>query len=104
MSELPLEEVADVEAAASRCAGKVLQEHGVPMVLALEDVTSGADADGPGPAGPAGGTEAYGRVLADRLAAYRAVLSPAAPGDAYWPVHDALVVVADAHGPDAARR
>ena len=67
------------------------------MVLALEDV-SGAGSR-PGPAGPGDDTGELGRALAERLRTYHAVLTPGVPGDAYWPVHDALAVVADAHGP-----
>ena len=97
MTDLPLEAVPDVEAAASLAAGRSLAVEGIPMVLALEDV-SGAPA--PGAAGT--GADEVGRALADRLRTYRAVLSPAADGDAYWPLHDALVVVSDAHGPGPA--
>jgi hypothetical protein len=91
---LPLEPVADVELAASRTVGKSLAVEGIPMVLGLEDVTGAAP---PGPAGP--DADVLGAVLAERLRTYHAVLFPAADGDAYWPVHDALVVVSDAHGP-----
>ncbi len=90
---LPLDPVDDVEHVASRSAGRSLAVEGIPMVLALEDVTGGA----PGPAGDGAGE--LGTELAERLRVYRAVLFPAADGDAYWPLHDALVVVSDAHGP-----
>jgi hypothetical protein len=88
---LPLDPVPDVELAASLAAGRSLAVEGVPMVLALEDATGDA------PSGPAGAE--FGPVLADRLRTYHAVIFPAADGDAYWPVHDALVVVSHAHGP-----
>jgi hypothetical protein len=94
MSGLPLEPVPDVAAAAARCEGKALHMEGIPMVLALEDVTA---ADQPGPAGA--GAADLGAVLAERLARYHRALFPAAEADEYWPVHDALVVVADAHAP-----
>lgn len=94
--DLPLEPVPDVERAASRTVGKSLAVEGIPMVLALEDTTGAAPL--PGPAGP--GADRLGGVLAERLRTYHAVLFPAADGDAYWPVHDALVVVSDAHGPE----
>ena len=93
-SALPLEPVDDVERAASRAAARSLAVEGIPMVLALEDVTG---APAPGPAGP--GADRVGAALGDRLRTYEAVLFPAADGDAYWSLHDALVVVSDAHGP-----
>ena len=95
MTGLPLDPVPDVERAASLAAGRSLAVEGIPMVLALEDVTG----EGP-PPGPADAE--FGPVLADRLRTYHAVIFPAADGDAYWPVHDALAVVSDAHGPRAA--
>jgi hypothetical protein len=95
LAGLPMDAVPDVEWAASRAAGKSLAVEGIPMALALEDLAGGE----PGPAGPEGSTQEYGAALAERLRVYHAVLFPAANGDAYWPVHDALVVVSDAHGP-----
>jgi hypothetical protein len=92
---LPLDAVEDVERAASRAAGASLAVEGIPMVLAVEDLAGGE----PGAAGPDTATQEYGAALAERLRVYHAVLFPAADGDAYWPVHDALVVVSDAHGP-----
>lgn len=97
---LPLDAVDDPVAVQARCDAKVLQREGVPMVLALEDVTS-PPSDHPGPAGPAEATLALGERLADRVEAYRAVLRPQAADDDYWAVHDVLVVVSDAHGPTA---
>jgi hypothetical protein len=94
---LPLDPVDDVERAASRAAGRSLADQGIPMVLALEDVTGPEPAPGATPAGP--DAEAIGAALADRLRVYHALLFPAADGDAYWPVHDALVVVSDVHAP-----
>ena len=93
MSGLPLEPVADVEAAASRAAGRSLAVEGIPMVLALEDATGGRTP------GPAGITEAHATALADLLRTYHSVIFPGMDGDAYWPVHDALAVVSDAHAP-----
>ena len=95
---LPLDAVSDVERAASRAAGASLAVEGIPMVLAVEDLAGGE----PGPAGPEDVTQEYGAALAERLRIYHAVLFPGADGDAYWPVHDALVVVSDAHGPRTA--
>ena len=92
MSELPLDAVPDVEAAASLAAGRSLAVEGIPMVLALEDVAGNGPP--PGPVAPD-----VGAALADRLRTYHAVIFPAADGDAYWPLHDTLVVVSDAHGP-----
>ena len=99
--DLPLEPVADVERAASLAARRSLAVEGIPMVLALEDAT-GDEPRPAGPAGPEGATQEYGAALADRLRTYHAVISPGADGDAYWPVHDALVVVSQAHGPHPA--
>ena len=92
---LPLDAVDDVEREASRAAGASLAVEGIPMVLAVEDLAGGE----PGAAGPETATQEYGAALGERLRVYHAVLFPAADGDAYWPVHDALVVVSDAHGP-----
>ncbi len=99
MTGLPLDPVDDVERAASWAVARSLAVEGIPMVLGLEDVSTpplGGDhalqAAGPGSA-------ELGVVLAQRLRTYHAVLFPAADGDAYWPIHDALVVVSDAHGP-----
>jgi hypothetical protein len=94
--DLPLEPVADIEAAASRCAAKALHLEGIPMVLVLEDVTGEQQPD---PAGE--GAAELGAVLAERLADYHRVLFPSEDGDAYWPLHDALVVVSDVHAPAA---
>ena len=100
MSSLPLDPVDDVERAASRTVGKSLAVEGIPMVLALEDVSAAHPTGGDHALRAAGaGSAELGVVLAQRLRTYHAVLFPAADGDAYWPIHDALVVVSDAHGP-----
>jgi hypothetical protein len=97
VSGLPLDPVDDVERVASRAAGRSLAVEGIPMVLGLEDVTGPSPAPAPSPAGT--GADEIGAELADRLRVYRAVLFPAADGDDYWAVHDALVAVSDAHAP-----
>jgi hypothetical protein len=97
VSGLPLEPVPDPAAVLALCTAKALHLEGIAMVLGLEDVSGEPSA--PGPAGPARETLALGEVLADRTAAYLRALRPDAAEDDYWAVHDALVVVAEAHGP-----
>jgi hypothetical protein len=100
---LPLEPVADPVAVERVTAARALHAEGIPMVLALEDVS------GPGgtptastetPAAPErDAVRAVGGALARRVEEYRALLRPQAAEDDDWAVHDVLVVVAFAHGP-----
>ncbi len=99
MTELPLDPVDDVERAASRAVARSLAVEGIPMVLVLEDVSAPPLSNDHALQAAGAGSAELGVVLAQRLRTYHAVLFPAVDGDAYWPIHDALVVVSDAHGP-----
>lgn len=95
----PLEPVDDPAAVEACCLARALHSEGIPMVLALEDVT-GAPTSTPASAPDAPPVRhELGERYADLVERYRAAIRPDAADDDYWAVHDVLVVLAYAHGP-----
>jgi hypothetical protein len=103
---LPLEPVADPVAVERVTSARALHAEGIPMVLALEDVSgpggtptaTTATTASTAPSEP-DAVRAVGGALARRVEEYRPLLRPQATEDDDWAVHDVLVVVAFAHGP-----
>jgi hypothetical protein len=93
---LPLDPVADPAAVERWALRRALHAEGIPMVLALEDVSGAAR---PGAPEVPDVVRDVGRALAQRVEDYRAVLRPGAGDDDEAAVHDVVVVVAAAHGP-----
>jgi hypothetical protein len=99
---LPLDPVPDPVAVERVTAARELHAEGIPMVLALEDVSGPGGTPAAVPASRpavADTVREVGEALAGRIEEYRPLLRPQAAEDDEAAVHDVVVVVAFAHGP-----